>query len=266
MRIRHHCTEAKSRIRIAEAGGINWRVVAAITGTMIAATAVIGALVALGVIHTGGTLPVTTKQTAGGTSSPPAGGSSNPPAGGSSNPPAGGSNNPPAGGSSNPPAGGSSNPPAGGTGSSGSGPGAQPGTLVLPATNVSLLENMDYTLDGRPIIPMPNDSCSGCIRVGDYAVGQLALQADNGVLAWTGSSQPTFAQCKKLLDAGPAKAVGIAITGYVNAPGAVSPNGWLCARSKSGNYLALQFLGYASGGGPYKFAVTGWKGTTASPG
>ena len=137
---------------------------------------------------------------------------------------------------------------------------------MLPPTNVSLLANTDYALDGWPIAPLPNDSCSGCIRVGDYPGEDLALQADNGVKAWTGSSPPTFSQCKKLLDTGPAKAVGIAIKGYVNAPDAVSPNGWLCARSKSGNYLALKFLGYTSGGGPYQFAVTGWEGTTVSPG
>ena len=44
------------RIRNAEAGGINWPAVAAITGIIIAATVVVGALVALGVIHTGGLL------------------------------------------------------------------------------------------------------------------------------------------------------------------------------------------------------------------
>ena len=230
------------RIRNAEAGGINWSAVAAITGAIIAATVLVGALAALGVIRTGGTTPTTTEHTGGGSNEPPAGGT----------------------GSSGSGSTGSSV--SGSAGSPGSGPGAQPGTVVLPATNVSLLANTDYALDGQPITPMPNDSCSGCIRVGDYPGEDLALQADNGVKAWTGSSPPTFAQCKKLLDTGPAKAVGIAIKGYVNAPDAVSPNGWLCARSKSGNYLALKFLGYTSGGGPYQFAVTGWKGTTVSPG
>ena len=246
------------RIRNAEAGGINWPAVAAITGMIIAAAVVVGALVALGVIHTGGTTPTTTEHTAGSSYKPPAGSSNKPPAGSSNKPPAGSSNKPPAGGT------GSSV--SGSTGSPGIGPGQQPGTVVLPETDVSLLANTDYALDGQPIAPMPNDSCSGCIRVGDYPGEDLALQADNGVKAWTGSSPPTFAQCKKLLDAGPAKAVGIAIKGYVNAPDAVSPNGWLCARSKSGNYLSLKFLGYTSGGGPYQFAVTGWEGTTVSPG
>ena len=229
------------RIRNAEAGGINWPAVAAITGTIVAATVVVGALVALGVIHTGGTTPTTTEHTGGGSHKPPAGGT----------------------GSSGSGSTGSSV--SGSTGSLGSG-GPQPGTVVLPATNVSLLANTDYALDGQPIAPMPNDSCSGCIRVGGYPGEDLALQAGNGVKAWTGSSPPTFAQCKKWLDTGPAKAVGIAIKGYVNAPDAVSPNGWLCARSKLGNYLALKFLGYTSGGGPYQFAVTGWRGTTVSPG
>ena len=244
------------RIRNAEAGGINWPTLAAITGAMIAAIAVFGALVALGFFNTGGTIPTTTEHTGGGPNKPPAGGA------GSTG---GGSNKPPAGGTGSS-SGGSNNPPAGGTGSSGNSPGPQPGTVVLPATNVSLLANTDYALDGQPITPMPNHSCSGCIRVGDYPGEDLALQADNGVKTWTGSSPPTFAQCKKLLDTGPAKAVGIGIKGYVNAPDAVSPNGWLCARSKSGNYLALKFLGYTSGGGPYQFAVTGWKGTTVTPG
>ena len=212
---------------------------------------------ALGVIHTGGTTPTTTEHTGGGSNGPPASGSNGPPAGGT------GSSGSGSTGSSVSGSTGSSV--SGSTDSPGSG-GLQPGTVVLPATNVSLLANTDYALDGQPIAPMPNDSCSGCIRVGDYPGEDLALQADNGVKAWTGSSPPTFAQCKKLLDTGPAKAVGIAIKGYVNAADAVSPNGWLCARSKSGNYLALKFLGYTSGGGPYQFAVTGWNGTTVSPG
>ena len=246
------------QIRNAEAGGINWPALAAITGAMIAVIAVVVALVALGFFNTGGTIPTTTEHTGGGSHKPPAGGTGSTGSGSTGSPGSGSTGSPGSGSTGSP---GSSS-----TGSPGSSPGPQPGTVVLPMTNVSLLANTDYALDGRPITPMPNDSCSGCIRVGDYPGEDLALQADNGVKAWTGSSPPTFAQCKKLLDTGPAKAVGIAIKGYVNAPDAVSPDGWLCARSKSGNYLALKFLGYTSGGGPYQFAVTGWSGTTSSPG
>jgi hypothetical protein len=119
---------------------------------------------------------------------------------------------------------------------------------------VSLEVNRAYALDGKPITPL--DSCTGCLRVGDYPEVGLALQAEKGVAEWTRGGRPSYSGCKELLETHSKQAIQLE-TSLHN--GGAAPKGWLCAKSKAEEILLLQYLGEEQNGIYYGFAIAAWK-------
>jgi hypothetical protein len=204
-------------------GYVNWTIVAAVAGVVGAVAAVVGVLVALGAFSTS-----QSTITAGQTTSSVSGGS-----GGTSTTTSTAATTT------------THNPPA---------------AAQLWNGDVSLDVNRAYALDGFPIRAL--DSCTGCLRVGDYPGSGLSLQADNGVQPWTRVGRPSYSQCLHLLDSGSVPATSLS-TDLNN--GGLPVGGWACATSKAGEILRLRYGGASQDGNNYRFAITAWSKPSASP-
>jgi hypothetical protein len=119
---------------------------------------------------------------------------------------------------------------------------------------VSLEVNRAYALDGKSITPL--NSCTGCLRVGDYPEVGLALQAEKGVAEWTKGGRPSYSGCKELLETHSKQAIQLETSQH---NGGVAPMGWLCAKSKAEEILLIQYLGEEQNGIYYGFAIAAWK-------
>lgn len=120
-------------------------------------------------------------------------------------------------------------------------------------SEVSLVVNQEYALDGPPIEAL--NSCSGCLKVGDYPGAGLAIQADNGLQPWTKTGRPSHADCVQLLSSGTGPAAAL----ETSDQSGISIGGWVCAFSKAGDVLRLRYEGSSRDGTNYRFAVTAWR-------
>lgn len=119
---------------------------------------------------------------------------------------------------------------------------------------ISVIVDTNYTLDGFPIEPFEG-FCDGCIMVNSYTP-ELSLQVENGVRAWNQSSPPSYGDCVRLLESGPAPSVSL-----VTSPDAegVEVGEWACAFSKSKEILRLRYLGESEDEMNFRFMATGWR-------
>ncbi len=125
---------------------------------------------------------------------------------------------------------------------------------MLWSSEISLVGDEYYALDGLPIEPDDGYCGEGCITVESYPSEQ-ALEAGNGIREWGGHGPPSYADCVRLLESGPALAISlIASTGSEN----LAVGGWACAYSSSGNILRLRYEGGTQDGANYRFTATSW--------
>jgi hypothetical protein len=119
---------------------------------------------------------------------------------------------------------------------------------------ISLVVNENYALDGFPIEPFEG-YCDGCIMVNSFTP-ELSLQVENGVRDWREPTPPTYEDCARLLESGPAPSVSLVTS--PNSEG-VEVGEWACAFSKSGEILRLRYLGESQDEVNFGFAATGWR-------
>ena len=117
---------------------------------------------------------------------------------------------------------------------------------------ISLVANQNYALDGFPIEPFEG-YCDGCIIVNGFTE---SLEVENGVREWTEPTAPSYGDCVRLLESGPAPSVLLVTS--PNAEG-IEVGDWVCAFSKSGEILRLQYLGESQDEINIRFKATGWR-------
>ena len=119
---------------------------------------------------------------------------------------------------------------------------------------ISLVLEELYALDGFPIEPYNGYYCDGCLMINRYSP-EVSFEVENGVREWGEPSPPSYADCVRLLESGPALAISlVASTGRES----LEAGEWVCAFSLSGQVLRLRYEGVSQDGVNYRFAATGW--------